>query len=84
MSHKVIPYGKQFISEEDIQAVVEVLKSDYLTQGPKIEEFEQKFAQYIGVNYAVAVSNGTAALHLCALALEVSPGQSWRYPSACS
>jgi UDP-4-amino-4,6-dideoxy-N-acetyl-beta-L-altrosamine transaminase len=75
MSHKVIPYGKQFISEEDIQAVVEVLKSDYLTQGPKIEEFEQKFAQYIGVNYAVAVSNGTAALHLCALALEVSPGQ---------
>lgn len=75
MSHKVIPYGKQFITDEDIQAVVEVLKSDYLTQGPKIEEFEQKFAQYIGVNYAVAVSNGTAALHLCALALEVSPGQ---------
>jgi UDP-4-amino-4,6-dideoxy-N-acetyl-beta-L-altrosamine transaminase len=75
MSHKVIPYGKQFISEEDIQAVVSVLKSDYLTQGPKIEEFEQKFAQYIGSKYAVAVSNGTAALHLCALALEVSPGQ---------
>lgn len=75
MSHKVIPYGKQFISEEDIQAVISVLKSDYLTQGPKIEEFEQKFAQYIGVNYAVAVSNGTAALHLCALALEVSLGQ---------
>lgn len=70
----MIPYGKQSITEDDIQAVVAVLQSDYLTQGPKIEEFERKFADYIGCNYAIAVSNGTAALHLCALALEVKRG----------
>lgn len=68
----MIPYGKQFISEEDIAAVTETLKSDYLTQGPKINEFEGKFAGYIGCKYAVAVANGTAALHLSALALNVS------------
>jgi UDP-4-amino-4,6-dideoxy-N-acetyl-beta-L-altrosamine transaminase len=71
---KPIPYGRQNITEEDIQAVVDVLKSDYLTQGPKITEFETAFAKYIGCNYAIAVSNGTAALHLCALALDVKPG----------
>lgn len=69
---KPIPYGKQFISEDDISAVITTLQSDFLTQGPKIEEFERKFAEYIGVKYAVAVSNGTAALHLSALALNVS------------
>lgn len=69
-----IPYGKQNITEEDIKAVVEVLKSDYLTQGPKIAEFEEEFAKYVGSKYAVAVSNGTAALHLNALALGVKPG----------
>ena len=68
----MIPYGKQFISEEDIAAVTETLKSDFLTQGPKIGEFEKKFAAYIGSDFAVAVSNGTAALHLCALALNVN------------
>src|SRR5689334_7651772 len=67
-----IPYGRQFISEDDINAVVTTLQSDFLTQGPKIEEFEKKFADYIGVKYAVAVSNGTAALHLSALALNVN------------
>lgn len=72
---KPIPYGRQHITEEDIQAVVETLKSDYLTQGPKINEFESAFANYIGARYAVAVSNGTAALHLCALALNVQPGK---------
>lgn len=72
---KPIPYGRQHITEEDIQAVVETLQSDYLTQGPKIAEFEEAFAKYIGSKYAVAVSNGTAALHLCALALNVQPGQ---------
>lgn len=66
-----IPYGKQHISEEDIQAVVEVLKSDFLTQGPNVKNFEDAFAEYIGCKYAVAVSNGTAALHLSALALGV-------------
>lgn len=70
----MIPYGKQHITEEDIQSVVEVLKSDYLTQGPKIAEFEQAFSEYIGCQYAVAVANGTAALHLCTLALNLQPG----------
>ena len=70
-----IPYGKQNITQADIDAVVEVLKADYLTQGPKIKEFEDAFAAYVDAKYAVAVSNGTAALHLCALALNVSEGQ---------
>lgn len=71
---KTIPYGKQFISELDIQAVSSVLQDDFLTQGPKVNEFEDKFASYIGSQYAVAVSNGTAALHLSALALGVQEG----------
>ena len=70
-----IPYGKQNITQADIDSVVEVLKADYLTQGPKIKEFEVAFASYVDAKYAVAVSNGTAALHLCALALNVSEGQ---------
>ena len=69
---KPIPYGRQFISEDDIKAVNETLLSDFLTQGPKISEFENAFAKYIGCKYAVAVANGTAALHLCALALDVN------------
>lgn len=72
---KSIPYGRQDINQDDINAVIETLKSDYLTQGPKILEFEKAFATYIGSKYAVAVSNGTAALHLCTLALEVKKGQ---------
>lgn len=71
---KAIPYGRQNITQEDIDAVVETLKSDYLTQGPKIKEFEDAFAKYIGCKYAVAVANGTAALHLCAMALDVKEG----------
>jgi len=67
-----IPYGKQFISALDIESVEAVLKSDYLTQGPKVAQFEEKFAQYVGAKYAVAVTNGTAALHLSALALGVN------------
>ena len=66
-----IPYGKQQITEDDIQEVVKVLKADYLTQGPKIAEFEKAFAAYIGAKYAVAVANGTAALHLSAMALRI-------------
>ncbi|MFV8226346.1 UDP-4-amino-4,6-dideoxy-N-acetyl-beta-L-altrosamine transaminase [Christiangramia aquimixticola] len=69
-----IPYGRQNITEEDIQVVIETLKSDYLTQGPRITEFEENFANYVGSKYAVAVANGTAALHLCALALGVEEG----------
>lgn len=71
---KIIPYGRHHITKDDIQAVVEILKSDWLTQGPKIQEFEEAFAAYIGCKYAVAVSNGTAALHLCAIALGVKEG----------
>ena len=67
-----IPYGRQHITQEDIDAVVETLQSDYLTQGPKVAEFEEKFAAYVGSKFAVAVANGTAALHLCALALGVN------------
>ncbi len=74
MNSKAIPYGRQNITEEDILSVVETLKSDYLTQGPKIAEFERNFAKYVGVKYAVAVANGTAALHLCALALDIKEG----------
>lgn len=75
MENKVIPYGRQNITDEDIQVVIETLKSDYLTQGPKIAEFEENFAQYVGAKFAVALANGTAALHLCALALGVKEGQ---------
>jgi len=71
---KIIPYGRQNITEADLRAVVETLNSDYLTQGPKIQEFEDAFAKYTGARYAVAVSNGTAALHLSVLALDIQPG----------
>ena len=71
---KKIPYGRQHITDEDINAVVEVLKSDFLTQGPNIKMFEDAFAAYVGAKYAIAVSNGTAALHLNAMALDVKPG----------
>lgn len=69
---KAIPYGRQSITQEDIDAVVSVLQSDFLTQGPAITAFEQAFAEYIGCQYAVAVANGTAALHLAAMALGVN------------
>lgn len=72
----MIPYGKHHIDEEDIQAVVDVLRSGVLTQGPAIEAFEQAVAEYVGAKYAVAVSSGTAGLHLAALAAGVSPGKS--------
>ena len=69
-----IPYGKQSICQDDIDAVVNVLKSEFLTQGPFVAEFEKAFANYIGAKYAVAVSNGTAALHLSVLAMGVKKG----------
>lgn len=75
MEQRIIPYGRQNITQEDIDAVIETLQSDFLTQGPKILEFEKAFSTYIGSTYAVAVANGTAALHLCTLALEVKKGQ---------
>ena len=71
----MIPYGRQNITKEDIKAVTKALKGDFLTQGPTILEFEQAFANYIDCKFAIAVSNGTAALHLSTLALSVSKGQ---------
>ena len=71
---KFIPYGKQHIDKEDIKAVVETLKSPFLTQGPKVKEFEEKLATYCGAKYAVAVSNGTAALHVAYLAAGIKAG----------
>ena len=74
MIDKSIPYGRQYITDDDIQAVIQTLKSDYLTQGPKIKEFEIKFAEYVGAKFAVAVNNATSGLHLAATALNVQPG----------
>jgi perosamine synthetase len=70
----MIPYGRQLIDEEDIRSVVEVLRSDWLTTGPKIAEFERLFANFVGVKGAVAVANGTAALHCSMYALDIGPG----------
>lgn len=69
-----IPYGRQSIDEEDINAVVQVLRSDYLTTGPAVAAFEKKVADYVGAKYAVAVSNGTAALHVACLAAGIGEG----------
>ncbi|WP_277673312.1 UDP-4-amino-4,6-dideoxy-N-acetyl-beta-L-altrosamine transaminase [Piscibacillus halophilus] len=69
-----IPYGKQYIDEEDIQAVNEVLKSPYLTTGPKVEEFEKKLCEFTGAKYAVAISNGTSALHAACYAAGIKAG----------
>lgn len=70
----MIPYGKQTIEQDDIQAVVDVLQSDFLTTGPKIAEFEQTVADYVGAKYAVAISNGTSALHAACFAAGIGPG----------
>ena len=72
----MIPYGKHHIDEEDIQAVVDVLEGGLITQGPAIELFEKKVADYVGAKFAIAVSSGSAALHLSALAAGVGPGTS--------
>lgn len=71
---RLLTYGRQAIDEEDIQAVVDVLRSPFLTTGPKIEEFEQTIADYVGTKYAVAFSNGTAALHGACYAAGVGEG----------
>lgn len=70
----VIPYGRQSISEDDINAVVEVLRSEFLTQGPVVPEFEKLVASYCGASHAVAVNSATSALHIACLALGVGPG----------
>jgi UDP-4-amino-4,6-dideoxy-N-acetyl-beta-L-altrosamine transaminase/dTDP-4-dehydrorhamnose reductase len=70
----IIPYGRHYIDEDDIQSVVNVLRYGLLTQGPKVAEFENKVANYVGAKYAVAVTSGTAALHLACMALELGEG----------
>jgi len=74
MTDEFIPYGSQWIDDHDIEAVVETLKSDYLTTGPKIKEFENKFANYVDSKYAVAIANGTAALHAAVYAAGIKEG----------
>lgn len=71
---RLLPYGRQTVDESDVQAVVAALRSDWLTTGPKVKEFEKAFAGYLGVGEAVAVSSGTAALHTAMHALDVGPG----------
>lgn len=82
MSAGFIPYGRQSIDEADIAAVVEVLRSDWLTQGPTIDRFERAVADYSGACHACAVANATAALHLACLALDLGPGKRlWTSPN---
>ncbi|WP_300543693.1 UDP-4-amino-4,6-dideoxy-N-acetyl-beta-L-altrosamine transaminase [uncultured Pseudoalteromonas sp.] len=74
MANKVIPYGKQSISQDDINAVIDVLKSDWLTQGPAVPAFESAIAEYCGAHYACATNSATSALHIACLALDVGKG----------
>ena len=71
-NNRFLPYSRQFISKDDIKKVVTVLKSDFITQGPEIINFEKNFAKYVGSKYAVACATGTAALHISCLALGIN------------
>src|SRR5271154_3722257 len=71
---KLLPYGRQSLDDDDIQAVVEVLRSDWLTTGPKVGEFEEAFAEWVGARFAVSFSSGTAALHGATFAAGLKPG----------
>src|SRR5260370_34979506 len=71
---RLLPYGRQSLHDADIQAVVEVLKSDWLTTGPKVDEFEERFAAWVGARHAVSFSSGTAALHGAAFAAGLEAG----------
>lgn len=81
MSGPPLPYGRQTIEEDDIAAVAEALRADLLTTGPKVEAFEAAFAETVGADHAIACANGTAALHLAMLALDVQPGEVCIAPS---
>lgn len=72
---KSIPYGRQHITQDDIDTVVKTLKADFLTQGPKVKEFEEEFAKYVGSKYAIAVNNATSGLHISVLALGLKEGE---------
>ena len=76
----MIPYGRQDINQDDIDAVVAVLRSDYLTQGPTVPRFEETVAEYVGVKHALAVNSATSALHIACLALDLGPGD-WLWTS---
>lgn len=79
----MIPYGRQDITQEDVDAVVAVLKSDYLTQGPLVPQFEQSVAQYCDTQFAVAVNSATSALHIACLSLDLGPGDiAWTSPNS--
>jgi UDP-4-amino-4,6-dideoxy-N-acetyl-beta-L-altrosamine transaminase len=79
----MIPYGRQLISDDDIAAVTEVLRSDFLTQGPRVPAFESAVADYVGAAYGVAVNSATSALHIACIALEVGPGDIvWTCPNS--
>ena len=82
MSANMIPYGRQNINQEDIDAVVDVLKSDFLTQGPQVPLFEKMIAQEVAARYAVAVNSATSALHIACMALELGHGDwLWTTPN---
>ena len=76
----MIPYGRQDITQDDIDAVLAVLRSDFLTQGPQVPLFEQKVAEHVGSKHAVAVNSATSALHVACLALDLGPGD-WLWTS---
>lgn len=81
MTDAVLPYGRQTIEDDDIAAVAEALRGDFLTTGPTVDAFERAFAETVGAEHAVACANGTAALHLAMLALDVKPGEAVIAPS---
>ena len=81
LSSDFIPYGRQTVEEDDIQAVVGVLRSNYLTTGPKVPEFESRLAEYVGAPQAVAYSSGTAALHGAMAAAGIGPGDEVLVPT---
>ena len=72
---KLLPYSRQFIDGQDIKEVSNVLKEDFITQGPRINSFEKNFAEYVGAKFAVACATGTAALHLSCQAMKLGPGK---------
>ena len=79
----MIPYGRQHITQDDIDAVVAVLKSDFLTQGPLVPQFENALTNYCDVRYGVAVNSATSALHIACLSLDLGPGDiAWTSPNS--
>ena len=81
MAEAFLPYGRQTIEDDDVAAVAAALRDDFLTTGPRVEAFEAAFKDFVGARHAVACANGTAALHLAMLALDVQPGEVCIVPS---